>query len=177
MCMYASSGMKRKSFYGKVNSRCFRWFPVAIFGVSKKHRPWKPSLCFLDIQFVYQNCTQIWRLHTKLYNGAWNVSANNSETVGDIDLRIGQIVYIYISLLWNFVFLASSTGWFQFIFCAVFIGWQWKWCNNYCLLFLLSLAYVPHCDLMQFIAMASSGAYLANAPPVSKKFPHMTQHI
>ena len=99
MCMYASSGMKRKSFYGKVNSRCFCWFPVAIFGVSKKHRPWKPSLCFLDIQFLYQNCTQIWHLHTKLYNGAWNVSENNSETVGDIDLRLGQIVYIYQSFV------------------------------------------------------------------------------
>lgn len=31
-----------------------------------------------------------------------------------------------------------------------------------------SLGYVPHCDLMQFIAMATSGAYLAKAPPVSK---------
>jgi len=32
---------------------------------------------------------------------------------------------------------------------------------------LASLGYVPHCDMMQFIAMASSGAYLAKAPPVS----------
>ena len=32
---------------------------------------------------------------------------------------------------------------------------------------LTSLGYVPHCDMMQFIAMASSGAYLAKAPPVS----------
>ena len=30
-----------------------------------------------------------------------------------------------------------------------------------------SLGYVPHCDMMQFIAMATSGAYLAQAPPVS----------
>lgn len=29
---------------------------------------------------------------------------------------------------------------------------------------------------MQFIAMASSGAYLASAPPVSKTFLHVTQH-
>ena len=37
--------------------------------------------------------TNQWRLHTKLYRGAWNVSANNSETVGHKDPRLGQIVY------------------------------------------------------------------------------------
>ncbi|XP_048580524.1 KICSTOR complex protein SZT2 isoform X3 [Nematostella vectensis] len=31
-----------------------------------------------------------------------------------------------------------------------------------------SLGYVPHCDLMQFIAMATSGAYLSKCPPVKK---------
>ena len=37
-----------------------------------------------------QNGAPIWRLHTKLYKGAWNVSANNSsETVGHKDLRLG----------------------------------------------------------------------------------------
>lgn len=42
-------------------------------------------------------------------------------------------------------------------------------CYFYCFYFILifSLGYVPHCDLMQFIAMATSGAYLAKAPPVS----------
>ena len=29
---------------------------------------------------VHQNGAPIWRLNTKLYKGAWNVSANNSET-------------------------------------------------------------------------------------------------
>ena len=43
---------------------------------------------------VHQNGTPIWRLHTKLYKGARNVSANNSETVGYKDLRLAQIVYI-----------------------------------------------------------------------------------
>ena len=35
---------------------------------------------------------------------------------------------LYISLLWNFIFLASSTGRFPIylFFCAVFIAWQWK---------------------------------------------------
>ena len=36
--------------------------------------------------------TPVWRLKTKLSKGAWNISANNSKTVGHKDLR--QIVYI-----------------------------------------------------------------------------------
>ena len=67
---------KERAFIEKVNSRCFCWFPAAIL--------------------VHQNGTPIWRLHTKLYKGAWNVSANNSETVGRKDLRLGQIVYILV---------------------------------------------------------------------------------
>ena len=54
----------------------------------------------------------------EVYKGAWNVSANNSETVGHKDLRLGQIVYKYISLLQHFVFLASSTGRFPIYFFA-----------------------------------------------------------
>ena len=75
---------KERAFIEKVNSRCFCWFPAAIL--------------------VHQNGTPIWRLHTKLYKGAWNVSATNSETVGHKDLRFGKIVYILvfynISLSW-----------------------------------------------------------------------------
>ena len=67
---------KERAFIEKVNSRCFCWFPAAIL--------------------VHQNGAPIWRLHTKLYKGAWNVSANNSETVGHKDLRLGQIVYILV---------------------------------------------------------------------------------
>ena len=90
---------KERAFIEKVNSRCFCWFPAAIL--------------------VYQNGTPIWRLHTNVYKGAWNVSANNSETVGHKDLRLGRIVYIH--------FLASSTGRFPiYFFSAVFIAWQWK---------------------------------------------------
>ena len=61
-----------------------------------------------------QNGTPTWRLHTKLYKGASNVSANNSETVGHKDLRLGQIVYrlfFYISFSW----LLPLDG-FQFTF-------------------------------------------------------------
>ena len=45
---------------------------------------------------MQQNGTPVWRLHTKLYKGAWNVLANKSETVGHRDLRLGQIVYILV---------------------------------------------------------------------------------
>ena len=100
--MYASSRVKRKSFYRKVNSRCFWWFPAAIL--------------------AHQNCAPIWRLHTKLYKGAWNVPANNSETVGHRDLRLGKIVYILVFCNISFSWLLPLNG-FQFIF---FVAWQWK---------------------------------------------------
>ena len=43
-----------------------------------------------------QNGPTIWRLHTKPYKVALNVSASNSETVGHKDLRLGQIVYTLV---------------------------------------------------------------------------------
>ena len=109
MCLCArmlAFGWKGRVFIEKVNSRCFCWFPAAIF--------------------VYQNCTKIWRLHTKLYNGAWNVSANNSETVGHIDLRLGQL-FIYQSIV-TFHFLGFFHWTFSnsYFFFALFIAWQWK---------------------------------------------------
>ena len=74
---------KERAFIEKVNSRCFCWFPAAIL--------------------VHQNCTPIWRLHTKLYKSAWNVSANNSETVGHKDLRLWQIVYVLSFITFHFL--------------------------------------------------------------------------
>ena len=67
---------KERAFIQKVNSRCFCWFLAAIL--------------------VHQSGAPIWRLHTKLYKVAWNILANNSETVGHKDLRLGQIVYILV---------------------------------------------------------------------------------
>ena len=91
---------KERAFIEKVNSRCFCWFPAAIL--------------------VHQNGAPIWRLHTKLYKGAWNVSANNSETVGHKDLRFGQIVYILVFCNISFSWLLTVDG-FQFIFlCRVY---------------------------------------------------------
>ena len=84
-----------RAFTAKVNSRCFCWFPAAIL--------------------VHQNGTPIWRLHTKLYTGAWNFSANNSETVGHKDLRLGWIIYILVFYNISFFCLLPLDG-FQFIF-------------------------------------------------------------
>ena len=96
MRTYTSSREKRKSFYRKTELQMFLL-------ISGGHiRP-------------------IWRLHTKLYKGTWNVLANNSETVGHKDLRLGQIVYILvfynISFSWllplkvfQFKFLLRDSG-------------------------------------------------------------------
>ena len=54
-----------------------------------------------------------WCLRTKLYKGKWNVSANNSETVGHKDLRFGQIVYISVFYNISFPWLLPLNG-FQF---------------------------------------------------------------
>ena len=54
---------------------------------------------------VHQNGTPMWRLHTKLYKAAWNVSANNSETEGHKDLKLGQIVHILVPNFITFHFL------------------------------------------------------------------------
>ena len=81
---------KEITFIEKVNSRCFCWFPAAIL--------------------VYQNGAPIWRLYTKLYKDAWNVSANNSETVGHKDLKRGQIVYILVFYNISFSWLLPLDG-------------------------------------------------------------------
>ena len=75
MPTYASSRDTKKSFYRKSELQTICWFPEAIL-VDQNHG------------------TPIWRLHTKPYKGAWNISANNSKTVGHKDLRLKQIVYI-----------------------------------------------------------------------------------
>ena len=85
MRTFASSRVKRKNFYGKSELQMFLLISSGHF------------------------CPPIWRLHTKLYKGAWNVSANNSETVGHKDQRFGQIVYTLVFYNLSF-FLASSTG-------------------------------------------------------------------
>ena len=86
----------------KVNSGCFCWFPVAIL--------------------VHQSGTPKWRLHTKLYKVVWNILANCSETAGDKDLRLGQlIVYIHALVFYNmsFSWLLPLEGSQFFFFCKL----------------------------------------------------------
>ena len=64
---------------------------------------------------MHQKGTPIWRLDKKLYKGALNVSANNSEAVGNKNLRLGQIVYILVFYNISFFWLLPVDG-FQFIF-------------------------------------------------------------
>ena len=101
---------KGRAFMEKVNSRCFCWFPAAIL--------------------VDSFCPPIWRLHTKLYKGAWNVSANNSETVGHKDLRFGQIVYILVFYNISFSWLLPLDS-FQCIFLCHVYCVTVKTKNNY----------------------------------------------
>ena len=95
MRTYASSRVKTKIFCRKSELQMF----LLISGGHTGH----------------QFGTPIWRLHRKLYKGAWNVSANNSETVGHKDLRLGKIVYILVFYNISFSWLLPLDG-FQFFF-------------------------------------------------------------
>ena len=120
---------KERAFIEKVNFRCFCWFPAAIL--------------------VHQNGAPIWRLHTKLYKVAWNVSANNSQTVGHKDPRLGQIVYIL-------VFYNISSSWLLPLddFQLIFVAWQWtrliRFCETYAF-FLYWTKTVPSRILVRYI--------------------------
>ena len=119
---------KERALKERVNSKCFCWFSAAIFWVLR-FRDLGAScfgLCFRVLRFRnYPYFAPIWRLHTNLYKGAWNVSANNSETVSQEDLRLVQIVYILV----YFIFLASSTGRFPIFFCCVTVKTIY-WCAH-----------------------------------------------
>ena len=118
-----------RAFIEKVNYRCFCWFPAAIL--------------------VHQNGTPVWRLHTKLFKGAWDVSANNLETVGNKDPRPGQIFYISVFYNISFSWLLPQDG-FQFIF----VAWQWtrsiRFCETYTF-FLYWTKTVPSRILVRYI--------------------------
>ena len=108
MRTYAKSCVRRKSFYRKSELQM-----LMLSLISGGH------IC---VPKQYTNMASPY----KVYNGAWNVSANNSETVGHIDLRLGKIVYISVCCNTSFSWLFPLDG-FQFIFfCTVFIGWQWN---------------------------------------------------
>ena len=88
---YSSSRVKKRAFNWKSELQMFLLISGGHIGAPKR-------------------CTNQWRLHKTLYEGAWNVSANNSETVGHKDLRL-IVVFYNISFSW----LLPMDG-FQFIF-------------------------------------------------------------
>ena len=92
MGTYASSRVKRKSFYRK-----------------------RELQMFLLISGGHIRAPKLNTNVTSPYKGAWNVSANNSETVGHKDLKLGQIVYILVFYNISFSWLLPLDG-FQFIF-------------------------------------------------------------
>ena len=80
MRTYAKSCVRRKSFYSKSE---LQMLMLSLIMISGGH------IC---VSKLYTNMASPY----KVYNGAWNVSANNSETVGHIDLRLVKL-FIYQS--------------------------------------------------------------------------------
>ena len=104
MRTYAKSCVRRKSFYSKSE---LQMLMLSLIMISGGH------IC---VPKQYTNMASPY----KVYNGAWNVSANNSETVGHIDLRLGKIVYISVCCNTSFSWLFPLDG-FQFIFlCRIY---------------------------------------------------------
>ena len=96
MRTYAKSCVRRKSFYSKSELQMLMLSLI--------------SGCHICVSKLYTNMAS----PSKVYNGEWNVSANNSETVGHIDLR-RKIVYISVFCNTSFSWLFPLDG-FQFIF-------------------------------------------------------------
>ena len=131
MHTYASSRVKSKSIYRKselqISFADFRWTRKLVFFWHQSEARtaatvwnWSgktlfPGALLAVLYFSFRkNCPPLWRLHTKLCKGAWNVSANNSETVGYKDLHFGQIVCILVFYNISFSWLLPLDG-FQFI--------------------------------------------------------------
>ena len=95
MRTYASSRVKRKSFYRNIEFQTFLLISGGHIGAPNR-------------------CTNMASPY-KALQFAWNVSANNSETAGHKDLRLGQIFYILVFYNISFSWLLLLNG-FQFIF-------------------------------------------------------------
>ena len=102
MCLRAcirAQERRESAFFTKVNFRWFGWFAAAML--------------------VYQSCTPIWRLHTKLYK-----VARNSETAHHRDLRLGEVFSSVSLLLITFNFLDFFPWTVSNLF--FFMAWQCK---------------------------------------------------
>ena len=91
----ASSRVKRKNFYRKSELQMFLLISGGHIGAPKQHSNMASP-----------------------YKDAWNVSANNSETVGHKDVGLGQIVYILVFYNIPFSWLLPLDGLF---FCCVIV--------------------------------------------------------
>ena len=98
---YASSRVKRKSFYRKIELQIF-WL-ISGGHVSTPKR-------YTKVVSPYST------------KEAWNVSENNPETVRHNDLRLGQIVYKLVFYNISFSWLLPLDG-----FQLFFVAWQCKW--------------------------------------------------
>ena len=95
MRTYASSRVKRKSFYRKSELQMLLLISGGHIGGQKLSNMGSPYKAL-------QTCVKFF-------------GANNSETVGHKDLRFGQIVYILVFYKISFSWLLPLDG-FQFIF-------------------------------------------------------------
>ena len=100
---------KEWGFTEKVNSRWFCWSPAAIL--------------------MYQKRPPIWRLHTKVYKRAWDVSQITQKLCATKTWHLREL-FIYEYLITFHLLSFSALDGFQFIFfCALFIAWKWKRSN------------------------------------------------
>ena len=127
---------KGRALIEKVNSKCFCWFPAAILVHQNGTPIWRlhtgASLRSKRFHSSYSakfgaGAKKKWKALVPIfstnsrgtacyagYTGAWNVSANNSETVCQKDLRLGHIVDILVFYSISFSWLFPLDG-FQFI--------------------------------------------------------------
>ena len=87
---------KERAFIETVNSKCFCYYQAAIL-VDQKGAP-------------------IWRLHTKLCRGAWNILANNSETMGAKTWDLDRLFKILSLITWRFCPISWERQWTHLFF-------------------------------------------------------------
>ena len=90
MRTYASSRVKWKSFYRKSELQMFLLISGGHIGAPKR---------YTNMASPYKGLQSV-----------WNVSANNSETVGHKDLRLEQIVYTLVFYNISFSWLLPLDG-------------------------------------------------------------------
>ena len=91
---------KERAVIGKVNSRCFCWFPAAIL--------------------VHQNCTPIWRPAIQSSSKVPETFPQIAQKLGHKDLRLGQIVQKLVFYNISFSWLLPLDGFKCIFLCRVY---------------------------------------------------------